>query len=355
LADVVALGTGERITVAVIGASGYSGGELIRLLLDHPSVDLAFLSAERNAGSAVSAVHPWLRNHPRAAGLKFRPLAELSEVDTVDVAFACLPSGKLPALLPAIAERAKRVLNVAGDFRLHDEALLREHYPKSAENPAAFDYYVPELAATPPNGRFVNLPGCMAVTTIYALYPLFVQPLVEAEVVVDAKTGSTGGGRNADEHHAERAGNFRVHKLFGHRHMPEIRQAVAEAAGHAPDLRFSTFSLDVPRGIVVTAYAKLLPGVTALDVKRAFAKAYVGKPFVRVRTAPKNPQDYPMLKAITGSNVAEVAVSVRGDQVVVVAALDNLVKGAAGQAIQAMNLVQGFPETAGLPMTAVAP
>ncbi|MDH6111825.1 N-acetyl-gamma-glutamyl-phosphate/LysW-gamma-L-alpha-aminoadipyl-6-phosphate reductase [Kitasatospora sp. MAP12-15] len=344
----------QKIRVAVAGASGYTGGEVIRLLLDHPHVELAFLSAERSAGTPVGAVHPWLRNHPGAAGLKFRPLAELEEVD---VAFGCLPTGTLPARLPLLAERAKRVLNLAGDFRLRDPQEVKEHYPKTAADPASeeFAYYVPELSDSVPQGRFINLPGCMAVATIYALYPLFAESLVLPQVVVDAKTGSSGGGRGGSEQPAERSGNFRVHKLHGHRHTPEIRQALAEFTGTAPDLRFSTHSMDVPRGIMVTAYSRLRPEATALDVKRAYAKAYVGKPFVRVRPAPKAPQDFPMLKAVNGSNVAEVAIAVKGDQCVAVAALDNLIKGAAGQAIQAMNLVSGFDETAGLPRTAVSP
>jgi N-acetyl-gamma-glutamyl-phosphate reductase len=344
----------QKIRVAVAGASGYTGGEVIRLLLDHPQVELVFLSAERSAGTPIGAVHPWLRNHPGSAGLKFRRLEELEEVDVV---FGCLPTGTLPARLPLLAERAKRVLNLAGDFRLRDPEEVKEHYPKTAANPSSdgFVYYIPELSDSVPGGRFVNLPGCMAVAAIYALYPLFAESLVLPQTVVDAKTGSTGGGRGGTEQPAERSGNFRVHKLHGHRHTPEIRQALAEYTGTTPDLRFSTYSLDVPRGIMVTAYTKLQDGVAALDVKRAFAKAYLGKPFVRVRPAPKAPQDFPMLKAVVGSNIAEVAIAVKGDQCVTVTALDNLIKGAAGQAIQAMNLVSGFEETAGLPRTAVSP
>ncbi|MEU8467850.1 N-acetyl-gamma-glutamyl-phosphate reductase [Streptomyces sp. NPDC029006] len=349
----------ERIRVAVIGASGYTGGEVIRLLLEHPHVELAFLSAERAAGAAVGSVHPWLRNHPRTAGLTFRPLAELADTEPVDIAFGCLPTGTLPERLPLIAQHAKRVLNLGGDFRLRDTGDIRLHYPDTAAHPPQedFAYYVPELSPAVPGGRFVNLPGCMAVTTIYALYPLFAQgePLVTDRIVVDAKTGSTGGGRGSGEPPAERTGNFRVHKLHGHRHAPEIRQALADFTGTEVDLRFSTHSLDVARGIMVTAYSELRDGVTALDVKRAYAKAYVGRPFVRVRPAPKAPQDFPMLKAVVGSNVAEVALSVRDGQCVTVAALDNLIKGAAGQAVQAMNLISGFPEAAGLPTTAVSP
>ncbi|WP_326595102.1 N-acetyl-gamma-glutamyl-phosphate reductase [Streptomyces sp. NBC_01803] len=346
----------DTIRAAVIGASGYTGGELIRLLLDHPAAEIAFASSQRHPGVPVGTVHPWLRNHPAASGLRLRSLEELVDVD---VAFCCLPSGTLPVVLPRVAERAKRVLNLAGDFRLRDEAEVRAHYPASVGAPArgaeSFSYYVPELSGAPPEGRFVNLPGCMAVASLYALFPLFADRLVEPRVVLDAKTGSTGAGRRTAEHPAERAGNFRVHKPFGHRHLPEIRQALSDFTGARPGLRFSTYSLDVPRGIVVTGYAQLRPGVTPLGVKRSFVRAYAGRPFVRVRPSPKTPLDYPMLKAVVGSNVAEVAVGVRGDEIVTVAALDNLVKGAAGQAIQAMNLLAGLDETTGLPWTAVAP
>jgi N-acetyl-gamma-glutamyl-phosphate reductase len=359
LADTALTRSDDRIRVAVVGASGYTGGEVIRLLLEHPRVDLAFLSAEKAAGAAVGSVHPWLRNHPRAAGLKFRPLAELAGIEPVDVAFGCLPTGALPERLPLLAASAKRVLNLGGDFRLRNAEEVRTHYPNTAAHPPLedFAYYVPELSPSLPEGRFISLPGCMAVTTIYALYPLFAPsgPLAADRVIVDAKTGSTGSGRGSGEPPAERSGNFRVHKLHGHRHAPEIRQALADFTGAAVDLRFSTHSLDVARGIMVTAYADLLPGVTALDVKRAYAKAYVGRPFVRVRPAPRAPQDFPMLKAVVGSNVAEVAIAVRDGQCVTVAALDNLIKGAAGQAVQAMNLLSGFEETAGLPTTAVSP
>lgn len=347
----------ETIRVAVIGASGYTGGEMIRLLLEHPHVELAFLSAERSAGATIGSVHPWLRNHPKAAGLKFRPLAQLADSGTVDIAFGCLPTGALPEQLPLIAEHAKRVVNLGGDFRLRDGAEILTHYPRTAADPPSedFAYYIPELSDGVPESRFISLPGCMAVTSVYALYPLFARSLVADRVVVDAKTGSTGGGRGGNEPPAERSGNFRVHKLYGHRHAPEVQQAIADYTGAAMDLRFATHSLDVARGIMVTAYTELRPGVSALDVKRAYAKAYVGKPFVRVRPAPKVPQDFPMLKAVVGSNVAEVAIAVRDGQCVAVAALDNLIKGAAGQAVQAMNLIFGFDETAGLPTTAVSP
>ena len=344
----------QKLTVAVAGASGYTGGELIRLLLDHPDVELAFLSSEQHAGVAVGAVHHAVRNHPRAAALRFRQLEEIAEVDVV---FGCMPTGMLPRRLPLLADRAKRVINLAGDFRLADSREVASHYPATASNPPSepFASYVPDLSRDLPESRFINLPGCMAVAALYTLYPLFAESLVLPDVVVDAKTGSSGGGRRSDEHPADRFGNLRVHKLHGHRHLPEIREAVKRFTGNEPDLHFSVHSLDVPRGIMVTTYSRLRPGATSLDVKRAYARAYVGRPFVRVRTAPRSPQDFPMLKSVVGSNVAEVGVAVRGDRVVSVAALDNLIKGASGQGIQAMNLLFGLTETSGLPMTAVAP
>ncbi|QSB04161.1 N-acetyl-gamma-glutamyl-phosphate reductase [Natronoglycomyces albus] len=342
----------HKITVAIIGASGYTGGELVRLLADHPSVHIEFLSGERNASATVGSVHPWLRNHPRVAKMRFRPIAQMPEVD---IAFGCLPTGALPKYLSHVSSRAKRIINLAGDFRLRDPEELRNHYPDSAEVAEKFTYFVPELSTEVGEGRFINLPGCMAVASIYALYPLFANELVQPRVVVDAKTGSSGGGRGTSDHPAERAGNFRVHKPHGHRHSPEVRQAITDFTGQIPQLQFSTYSLDVPRGILVTGYAQLREGVSALEVKRAFAAAYVGQPFVRLRSAPKKPQDFPMLKAVIGSNLAEVSVNVRADEVVAVCAIDNLVKGAAGQAVQAMNLITGIEETQGLPTTAVGP
>ncbi|MEJ2853389.1 MULTISPECIES: N-acetyl-gamma-glutamyl-phosphate reductase [unclassified Saccharothrix] len=334
-----------RVRVAVVGATGYTGGELVRLLLDHPHVELAFLSSERSAGMPVDRVLPAVRNHPAVAGLKLRPLAELSDVD---IAFGCLPGGELPARMPLLAERAKHVVNLAGDFRLSDPVAAEKHYPESAAWTEPFSYHVPEFAT--PRERFLNLPGCMAVTSLYALYPLLAEGLVEPDPVVDAKTGSSGSGRTSAEHPADRFGDFRPHKPHGHRHGPEVVEALRTLTGVDVDLQFSTHSLDVARGILVTAYSRLRPGVSEVDVKRAYVKAYRQTPFVRVRN-----HGLPGVKAVVGSNVAEVAPRVRGDRCVTIAALDNLIKGAAGQAVQTLNQVFGLPEHTGLPFTAVAP
>jgi LysW-gamma-L-alpha-aminoadipyl-6-phosphate/LysW-L-glutamyl-5-phosphate reductase len=341
--------------VAVVGATGYTGAELVRLLLDHPRAELTLLSARSGAGTPVSRLLPSVRNHPGASGIRLRTIEELSDVDSgVDIAFCCLPGGQLPALLPMIAERAKWVVNLAGDFRLRDEELAARHYPESASWSEPFAYHVPEF--TTPTSRFLNLPGCMAVAATYALYPLLSADLVDSRIVVDAKTGSSGSGRAAVEHPAGRAGNFRPHRLHGHRHGPEVAQTLRDLTGVAPSLQFSTFSLDVARGVLVSAYSTLRPGVTGVDVKRAFGRAYASTPFVRLRPAnPRSADDLPMLKSVIGSNVAEVAVQVRDDSCVAVSTLDNLVKGAAGQAVQTMNQLFELAENTGLPFTAVAP
>jgi N-acetyl-gamma-glutamyl-phosphate reductase len=334
--------------VAVLGATGYAGGELTRLLIGHPGVELAFLSSESQAGQPVARVLPSLRYDTRAAGLVLAGAAELPEVD---VAFSCLPTGSLPSVLRELASRAKWVINLAGDFRLRDPAQLARHYPAAAAVEETFAYYVPDLHPVP-ESRLINLPGCMAVATIYALYPLLANGLIEPEIAVQAATGSSGSGKNALEAHAERAGNVRVHRLHGHRHGPEVVQALSDLTGACVDLQFSTVSLDVSRGIMATAFSRLKPGVEATAVKRAYTLAYRNTPFVHARLAsPKFPSDLPMLSTVVGSNIAEVAAAARGRWCVTVTALDNLIKGAAGQAVQAMNLLHGLPETTGLPVS----
>jgi N-acetyl-gamma-glutamyl-phosphate/LysW-gamma-L-alpha-aminoadipyl-6-phosphate reductase len=342
------------VRIAVVGASGYTGAELVRLLLGHPNAELTFVSSERSAGTPVDRVLPAVRNHPAVAGLRLRPLAELSDVD---IAFGCLPGGELPARMPLLAERAKHVVNLAGDFRLAGKEAARRHYPESASWTEPFDYHVPEFAGGAPGSRFVNLPGCMAVTTIYALYPLLAENLIEPDPVVDAKTGSSGSGRTSSEHPADRFGNFRAHKPHGHRHGPEISEALGRLTGTEVDLQFSTYSLDVARGILVSAYSTLRPGVTEVEVKRAYAKAYRQTPFVRVRGTTRGAPGGGLatLKTVIGSNVAEVSPQVSGNRCVTIATLDNLIKGAAGQAVQTMNQIFGLPEHTGLPFTAVAP
>jgi [amino group carrier protein]-6-phospho-L-2-aminoadipate/5-phospho-L-glutamate reductase len=340
----------ERITAAVLGGSGFVGAELVRLLAQHPRVELSFVSSEQHAGKRLGQIVPGLRNSPAAR----HELHGIDALPKVDVAIACLPNGVLPSCLQAVCGQANLVLNIAGDYRLRDAAAVAEHYPASVGGrPEPVAYYVPELSAKP-SGQLVNLPGCMAVAGLYALFPLFQAGLVSPEVVVDAKTGSSGGGARSVEHPAVREGNVRVHRLHGHRHAPELAQALAELTGTQPDLQFSAFSLPVSRGVLVAAYSRLRDGVDAAAVRRAYAQAYAGKPFVRLHQG-RSPMSLPMLKTVAGTNMVEVGAAVEEKRCVTVAALDNLLKGAAGQAVQALNRLHDFDETLGLSQTSPWP
>jgi N-acetyl-gamma-glutamyl-phosphate reductase len=338
----------------VLGGSGFAGAEILRLLLDHPRVEVAFISSEAHEGEAVTRILHGLRNHPGVTGMVFQSIDSLPSVDVI---FSCLPVGQLPARLADVLGRGEFIFNLGGDFRLKGPEEIRRYYPASAEYwPYEFPYYVPEMVKRRPASGVVSLPGCMAAAAIYALYPLSRASLIERYVVVDAKTGSSGGGRHSAEHVSDRANNFRVHRIHGHRHAPEILQAIRELTGSELKLQFSAYSLELPRGVFVSAYTLLRPGIGTLDVKRAYANAYREAPFIRMRSShPASPYALPMIKAVLGTNVAELACGVEDDRCVTVVALDNLVKGAGGQALQAMNRIMGYGETLGLPMGGLWP
>jgi N-acetyl-gamma-glutamyl-phosphate/LysW-gamma-L-alpha-aminoadipyl-6-phosphate reductase len=325
----------------VLGATGFVGAELIRLLSNHPRVELVAVTSEQHPGKRIGQAVPGLRNSPAST----MTLRKLTDIPELDVAFCCFPSGVLPSHLGHIQDRANLVVNLAGDYRLRAPEERARHYPDSPAMAEA-SYYVPELAQ-PTRSRLVNLPGCMAVAAIYALQPLFRDDLVAPEVVVDAKTGSSGSGSQAVEHPAVRDGNVRAHRLHGHRHGAEIRQAIVDLTGKVPDLQFSVFSLPVARGVHVAVYTRLLPGRDADDVRRAYAAVYREAPFVRVHNG-RSAMSFPMLNTVVGTNVAELGCSVDSGRCVTVVALDNLVKGGAGQAVQAINQLNGWSPELGL-------
>lgn len=336
----------KHARIGILGATGYVGGELVRLLAGRTDLDVVFASSESQAGLPVGRVNPALRHAESGRRWILAPLKQMPEVD---IALACLPSGKLPELLSFVQQRARLVINLAGDFRLTDSALLARHYPASVIHPCSTATFgVPELMTDIPRSGVINLPGCTAVAAFYALYPLFKNNLVHTSVVVDAKTGSSGGGKDTNEHPAERAHNVRVFKFHGHRHEPEITGLIAKATGITPDLQFSVISLDLPRGIFLTAYARLVDGHSAIDVRKAFFTAYKDTPFVHYSSGGNGAHAMPRLKTVLSTNFADVGAAVDGNRVAVVTCIDNLVKGAAGQAMQVTNRLLGMDETTGL-------
>ncbi|MGF7034722.1 N-acetyl-gamma-glutamyl-phosphate reductase [Paenibacillus mucilaginosus] len=341
----------KTLRAAIVGGSGFTGAELYRLLGRHPQIRVNFISSESKAGLPVDRYFISSLHKKQPGSLKFRKLEELE--GPYDLIFTCLPTGSLPRFIEGVAGQTDRIFNLSGDYRVSDPDLLQRHYPETLKYgvPGGSHYFIPEFSEINRDARLVNLPGCMAVASIYSLYPLAAHDLIEPRVVIDAKTGSSGAGKASSETHAERAHNFRPHKVHGHRHKPEIEHALKRHLGREIELQFSTFSLDLPRGILVTSYTQLKEGVTEVDVRKAFYSTYASKPFIHYFNSKNGPHG-PMIKTVTGTNLAEVGAYVDGRSCVSIASIDNLIKGAAGQAVQAANLYFGLPEEAGLEYTA---
>lgn len=342
----------ENLKVAIVGGNGFTGAKLYRILESHPRFNVTFVSSESKSGKFVeSNMRSFAYHKPKK--LRFKSIKELDE--TYDAVFACLPTGVLPQYIESIIPKTKYLFNVSGDYRLGDTELSHLFYPETHKYATNFKthYFVPELSEIEKDAKVINLPGCMAVTSIYSLYPLIKENLVESNIIIDAKTGSSGGGKSSTEHHAERAQNFRPHKLHGHRHKPEIEHAFGHyLSNQEVDLLFSVYSLSLPRGIMVSSYSKLKENVSEVDVRKAFYKFYNKQKFIHYFKSNQVGINSPMIKTVVGTNNAEVGVYIEGRNCVSVASIDNLLKGAAGQAVQAANLYFDLPEDMGLNLQA---
>jgi N-acetyl-gamma-glutamyl-phosphate reductase len=339
-------------SLAVLGASGFTGGELVRLLLGHPSAELVFAGGDRSAGRALGEIHPHLS---RAAA---RIVLEEHDPDAVaaraEFALLALPSGASAAIAPTLLDAGVRVVDLAGDHRL-PAAAYPSWYGFEHPEPARLDgavYGIPELAATQIAGAdLVANPGCYPTAAVLALVPLIRAGLVDASsVVVDGKTGWSGAGRTATEEasFARADGSVRPYGSPGHRHTPEIEVAIGRATGVMPGVTFVPHLVPSTRGVLVTCYLALAGTASTEDLTRALLETYAGSPFVAVLGS----GELPDTKRTHGSNVVEVAAFAdpRTRRAVAVAALDNLMKGAAGQAVQNLNLMLGLDETTGLPL-----
>jgi N-acetyl-gamma-glutamyl-phosphate reductase len=335
----------ETIRVGVVGASGYSGAVAARLLAGHPAMRLAFATSDKLEGEAV-AEHlglpvslPSLRYVPNGSALE-----HAGECDAVLLATAADVSMRLA---PAFAERGKQVVDLSGAFRL-DAAGYPRWYGFEHAAPAWLDrahYGLPELYGTARPGVIVSNPGCYPTAALLALAPLVRDRLVEPKgLIVDAKSGVTGAGKQTGEafSFAEYADDVRAYKLLGHQHTPEITRGLARFA-EGVRVTFTAHYLPVKRGLIATCYARPRPGATAARVAECLADAYGKTPFVRAM-AP----DRVTLKRVVGTNMCHVGASADDDVVIAVGAVDNLLKGAAGQAVQNLNLMNGRDESEGL-------
>ena len=341
------------LTAAVAGASGYAGGELLRLLLGHPELGVGPLAAGTAAGRRVTELHPQL---PQLAGRHFAA-TEPALLAEADLLFLALPHGQSAALVAQLPTGLP-VVDLGADFRLADAGAWGAYYGGS--HAGAWPYGLPELpgarAALAGATRVAN-PGCYATSVSLALAPLLADALVEpTDVVVVAASGTSGAGRSVTPSllGSEVMGSLSAYKVGGvHQHTPEMEQALSTAAGTRVILSFTPVLAPMPRGILATCTARLTPGTTQEALRQALLAAYDDEPFVHV--LPDGA--WPATASTLGSNSVhlQVAADRHGGRAVVVAALDNLVKGAAGQALQNANLVLGLPETAGLPVNGTAP
>lgn len=340
-------------TAAVAGASGYTGGELLRLLLAHPGLDVGPLTAAGNAGASVTALHPGLAP---LAGRTFGPTDPATLADA-DVVFLALPHGQSAALAAQLPEGLP-VVDLGADFRLADPAAWQRYYGGS--HAGTWTYGLPELpgarAAIAASTRVAN-PGCYPTSVALGLAPLLAAHLVEPDdVVVVAASGTSGAGRTASDGLLGTTvmGAVAAYKAGGvHQHTPEMEQTLSRAAGTPVTLSFTPLLAPMPRGILATCTARLAAGTTTSELREALTAAYDAEPFVHL--LPEG--TWPTTKATAGSNAAvlQAAADTHAGRAVVTVAIDNLGKGAAGQAVQNANLVLGLPETAGLSTVGVAP
>jgi N-acetyl-gamma-glutamyl-phosphate reductase len=340
------------IKVGIFGGSGYGGAELLRLLLLHPDARIELVTANEHAGKRVAEVH---RNLYGLTELSFEHApGDLQSLSRLDCLFLALPHGQALSIVPRLPE-GLRVIDLSGDFRLRDGSVFQQHYGRehtAMEAQRGFVYGLTETNREAiKRARFVSNPGCFATATLLGLAPLVAHHLLSGRVIVDAKTGSSGSGAKpaANTHHPQRMNSFYAYKPFTHQHVPEIEQELRAVGDWSSELVFMTHSLPVARGIFASIYAETKNAMTHEEARALFADFYRDSFFVRLV------EGSPDINWVKTTNFCDIGLAVRGSQLVVFSALDNLVKGAAGQAVQNMNLMFGLDEKAGLMLTGSNP
>ena len=338
------------ISVSIVGGSGYTGGEVLRLLLGHPEVELCQVTSESRVGKFVHSVHPNLRKR-----CKLRFVASQA-LKTVDLLFLCLPHGMAVERMEEFLDLGNRVIDLSSDFRLRSPADYVTWYHHEHSRPELLEravYGVPELHRQEiREARLVTGAGCLATAAILGLFPLYKAGVVDSEdIFIEAKVGSSAAGNKSSlaSHHPERSGSLRSFQPTRHRHTAEVQQELA-LNGARPRIHLSATSTDSVRGVLATAQVLLERVPEEKALWRAYREAYQAEPFLRIVKERSGVYRYPEPKILAGSNYCDVGFELdpAEGRLVVLSALDNLMKGAAGNAVQAMNVMHGWEETLGL-------
>ena len=343
-------------TVSIVGGSGYGGGELLRLLLAHPQVEVQQVTSRSHLGEYVYQVHPNLRKRTQ---LKF---SDPSQLESVDVLFLAQPHGQAQHNIEKYAKFAPKIIDLSADFRLRDAAFYEKWYGEKHATPewmSRFVYGLPELhRAEMADAKYVSGVGCNATAGNLALLPLVKADLIDfsAPVIIEIKVGSSESGAegNAGSHHAERANVIRTFSAFGHRHTAEVIQ---EMGVNALCVSLTMTAVDLVRGVLATAHGKVKQGVTTKDLWKAYRAVANENPFVRVVKEQRGIYRVPEPKILAGSNYADLGFELEegSGHIVSMCAIDNLMKGASGSAVQCMNLMMGWDETIGLEFAGLHP
>ena len=348
----------DRIQVGIIGASGYGGIQLVRLLLEHPHVELAYLGGHSSAGKAYSEIYPHLSN---IVNLKIEPIDLDAIAQRCQVVFLGLPNGLACDMAPVLMAKGCKVLDLSADYRFKDLDTYTTWYKKERsdqETAAKAVYGLPELyRENIKTAQLIGCPGCYPTASLMALSPLVKQGLIVPEtLIIDAKSGTSGGGREAKVGMllAEAEGSLGAYGVAKHRHTPEIEQIGSDLAGSEIRVQFTPHLIPMVRGILSTVYATLRdPGLVRDDLLTIYSAFYRSSPFIKILPSGV----YPQTKWAWGTNLCYIGIETdpRTDRVIVMSAIDNLVKGQAGQAVQCMNLMMGWEEALGLPRLAFYP
>ncbi|MBZ0157882.1 MAG: N-acetyl-gamma-glutamyl-phosphate reductase [Alphaproteobacteria bacterium] len=345
------------IRAAICGGSGYTGAELLRILLLHPGVEITAVTSEQSAGKKVTDLFPHLH---RYSSLRYEPLNKEALLDKADVFFMALPHSASQEAVDFFYRRGKRVVDLSADYRLSDASVYEEwyktpHHYKETLGDAV--YGLPELHRERiVKAGLVANPGCYPTSAILGLAPVLREGIIDpSTLVIDSKSGTSGAGRKADVSvsYCEVNEGFKAYGLAVHRHTPEIEQELSAVAGSRVVLNFTPHLVPMDRGILSTMYGTLRKDMDTAAVLALYRETYATEPFVNVLEE----NTYPNAKNVRGSNYCEIGIKVnkRTNTLIVVSAIDNLVKGASGQAVQNMNIMMGFGETAALESLALFP